>query len=120
MPNVELNGSAILVAIAVIVIIAEVITAIAKGKKSLGELSGKDRRQAEIASIRNEIKSVKERLTECENRLSKGDENFEQTREDLKHILDTQNAMLLHFISGNDKENLKRVKEAVDSYLSSR
>ena len=120
MPKIELNGETILLVIAAIVVIAEVISAIAKGKKSLGELSGRDQRQAEMAAVKEEIRDLKTRVTDCESRLEQGDRKFDDTREDLKHILDTLNALLLHFISGNDKENLKKVKESMDSYLSGR
>lgn len=120
MPKIELNGETILLVIAAVVVIAEVISALAKGKKSLGELSGWDQRQAEMAAVKEEIRDLKSRVTDCESRLEQGDEKFNNTREDLKHVLDTLNALLLHFISGNDKENLKKVKEQMDSYLSGR
>lgn len=120
MPKIELTGETILLVIAAIVVVAEVISALAKGKKSLGELSGRDQRQAEMAAVKGEIRDLKTRVTECENRLKQGDEKFDNTREDLKHVLDTLNALLLHFISGNDKENLKKVKESMDTYLSGR
>lgn len=120
MPKIELNGETILLVVAAIVVIAEVISAIAKGKKSLGELSGRDQRQAEMAAVKEEIRDLKTRVTDCESRLEQGDKKFDNTREDLKHVLDTLNALLLHFISGNDKENLKKVKESMDSYLSGR
>lgn len=120
MPKVELSGETILMLVAAVVVIAEVVSAIAKGKKSFGELSGRDQRQAEMAAVKEEIRDLKTRVTDCENRLEQGDKKFDDTREDLKHVLDTLNALLLHFISGNDKENLKKVKEQMDSYLSGR
>ena len=120
MPKVELNGETILLIIAGIVVVAEVISALAKGKKSLGELSGRDQRQAEMAAVKAEIRDLKARMGECETRLEQGDRQFDNMRDDLKHVLDTQNAMLLHFISGNDKENLKKVKESLDMYMSGR
>ena len=120
MPKIELNVETILLLVAAVVVIAEVISAIAKGKKSLGELFGRDQRQAEMAAVKEEIRDLKTRVTDCESRLEQGDQKFDETREDLKHVLDTLNALLLHFISGNDKENLKKVKEQMDSYLSGR
>ena len=120
MPKIELTGETILLIIAGIVVVAEVISALAKGKKSLGELSGRDQRMAEMTAVKTEIRELKSRVGECEDRLAQGDRKFDETRDDLKHVMDTQNAMLMHFISGNDKENLKKVKEALDSYLSSR
>lgn len=120
MPKIELNGETILIVVAALVIIAEVISAIAKGRKSFRELSGRDQRQAEMAAVKEEIRDLKTRVTDCESRLEQGDQKFDDTREDLKHVLDTLNALLLHFISGNDKENLKKVKESMDSYLSGR
>lgn len=120
MPKVEITGETILMLLAAVVVIAEVISSIAKGRKSLRELSGKDQRQAEMALIKEEIRNIKSRMSDCESRLAQGDKKFDETREDLKHVLDTLNALLLHFISGNDKENLKKVKEQMDSYLSGR
>lgn len=120
MPKVQINGETILIVIAAIVVVAEVVTALAKGRKSFNELSGKDQRQAEMAAVKEEIKDLKTRMTDCETRLEQGDRKFDNMRDDLKHMLDAQNAMLLHFISGNDKENLKKVKESLDMYMSSR
>ena len=120
MPEVSLNSETIILVVAAVVVIAEIISALAKGKKSLGELSGRDQRQAEIAAMKEEIRDVKSRVSDCESRLELGDKKFDDTREDLKHVLDTLNALLMHFISGNDKENLKKVKESMDSYLSGR
>ena len=120
MPKVELNGETILLLVAAVVVIAEVVSALAKGKKSFGELSGRDKRQAEMTAVKEKIHGIETRVSKCESRLEEGDKSFDNVQEDLKHVLDTLNALLLHFISGNDKENLKRVKESMDSYLSSR
>lgn len=120
MPNIQLSGQTILVAVAVVVIIAEAISAIAKGRKSWREVSGQEQREVEMKAVKERLKDVETRVKTCEDRLDKGDAKFDEIRSDLRHILDTQNATLMHFISGNDKENLKKVKTNLDAYLASK
>lgn len=120
MPEFTLSGETILLIIAGIVVIAEVISAIAKGVKSWGELSGRNQRTAEMATMNTRITNLETDVAECQRRLNEGDGNFKAVRRDLAQVMDVLDGLLLHFISGNDKETLKGVKADLDHYKSRR
>ena len=120
MPKVELNGETILLIIAGIVIIAEIISAIAKGKAGWGEISGRNQRTQEMTTINTRLTNLETDVADCQRRLNEGDGNFKAVRKDLAQVMDVLDGLLLHFISGNDKEKLKQVKESLDHYKSRR
>ena len=120
MPDVKLNGETILIIIAGIVIVAEIISALAKGRQGWGEISGRNQRNAEMATINQRISKLETDVTECQRRLGEVDRNFKAVRKDLSQVMDVLDGMLLHFISGNDKEKLKSVKQDLDHYKSRR
>lgn len=116
MPEVKLTGETILLVIAAIVVIAEIISALAKGKESWGILSGKDKMQ----KLESRVQSLETDMAECQRRLGEGDNNIKGVRKDLAQVMDVLDGILLHFISGNDKETLKKVKQDLDHYKSRR
>ena len=120
MPEVTLSGNTILVIIAGIVIIAEIISAIAKGKEGWQNISGAKKRANEMATVNSRLDTLETDMAECQRRLGEGDSNFKAVRRDLAHVMDVLDGLLLHFISGNDKEKLKSVKEDLDHYKSRR
>ena len=96
--------------------VAALLTALWKGMEAFRGLTGeKERRES-----REKLRELQLRVTACEERLQKGDLRFESTRGDLTQTLTVLNALLMHFISGNDHEKLRSVKEGLDSYLSGR
>ena len=120
MPEVMLTGETILVIIAGIVVVAEIISALAKGRQGWGEISGKNQRNAEMATVNQRLTKLETDVSECQRRLGEGDRNFKAVRKDLSQVMDVLDGMLLHFISGNDKEKLKSVKQELDHYKSRR
>ena len=120
MPEVKLSGETILVIIAGIVIIAEIISAIAKGKQGWGEISGRNQRAAEMATINTRLDNLESDMQDCQRRLNEGDGNFRTVKNDLAQVMDVLDGLLMHFISGNDKEKLKSVKADLDHYKSRR
>lgn len=120
MPDVKLSGETVLIIIAGIVIIAEVISAIAKGRDGWNSISGRNQRVAEMATMNNRITNLENDMEECQRRLEDGDGNFRAVRRDLAQVMDVLDGLLLHFISGNDKEKLKAVKQELDHYKSRR
>lgn len=120
MPDVKLSGETILVIIAGIVIIAEIISALAKGRQGWGEISGRNARVAEMARVETRLGNLEADMQECQRRLNEGDGNFRTVKNDLAQVMDVLDGLLMHFISGNDKEKLKSVKADLDHYKSRR
>ena len=120
MPEVKLSGDTILLIIAGIVVIAEIISALAKGKEGWANISGQKQRSAEMATVNTRLDNLETDMQECQRRLNEGDGNFKAVRRDLAQVMDVLDGLLLHFISGNDKEKLKSVKSDLDRYKSRR
>ena len=120
MPEVTLGLDTILLALAVVLLIANMVSTLNKGRKDFRELTGADRRSAELTEIKG-------RLTTCENdirgitsRLDEGEKNFGKISKDTEQIMNVLDGMLMHFISGNDREKLRSVKEELDHYKNAR
>ena len=120
MPKVDLNGSSLLVTVAVILILLETISVIWKGFEAWQNLSGKKKRNEEIAKIHTDINGLGRRVTECENRLSRGDNQFTESRQDSEQMLIILESLLMHFISGNDHEKLRETHQKLTAYMARR
>lgn len=120
MPNVELNFETILLLIAVVLLIANSISSLNKGRKDWRELSGIDRRSKELSDMKDRIKKLEDGMTEVEKRLEQGEKNFDKISKDTEQIMNVLDGLLMHFISGNDIETLKSVKNEMDRYKSAR
>lgn len=118
MPELEWNN--ILITLATVAAACGLIAALWKGAEALGKLTHAAEKKAAEAAQNARLDEVEKRLDACEARLEKGDKQFADTREDMTQTLTVLNAMLMHFISGNDHEKLKGVKESLDIYLSVR
>lgn len=119
-PDVKLDLQTVLLALAVVLLIANTITTLNKGKKDWSELSGADRRNQEIAAIKNRVTALETTMGAVEQRLTEGENNFEKIRKDTGQIMDVLDGLLLHFISGNDREKLRSVKQNLDHYKNTR
>ena len=120
MPEVKFTGETILMIIAGIVIVAEIISALAKGRQGWGEISGRNQRNAEMTTINQRLTTLETDMSDCKRELSDRNKDYKAVRKDLSQVMDVLDGMLLHFISGNDKEKLKSVKEGLDHYKSRR
>lgn len=114
MPEVKLPEAAItfdgvLYVIAVIVAAAGVLVAIVKGIEAWKKISVRDR-----------VKALEGRMDKVEARLKIGDKRFDLNNDDMGHMLNTQQALLLHFITGNDHERLKTQLTELGNYMSER
>ena len=114
MPEVNLqNASAtyntILYAVALAVVVAGVLTALLKGWQSWKQISVRDR-----------VKKLEGRMDRVEARLTLGDKRFDLQSDDLGHMLNTQQALMLHFLSGNDHDKLREQISALGEYMSQR
>ena len=120
MPKVDITADVLLMVLAVLVILAEVVSSLAKGRKSLREISGRERLEARISGVETEVLDLRRKEVEDHNRLDEGDASFQRVFRDTSQIMDVLDAMLMHFISGNDVEKLKAVKSELDHYKSKR
>lgn len=120
MPEVTLGLDTILLALAVVLLICTMVSTLNKGRKDLRELTGVDRRNQEIAEIKGRLTACESEMAEVKSRLDKGEKNFGKISKDTEQIMNVLDGMLMHFISGNDKDKLRSVKEELDHYKNAR
>ena len=114
MPTVELpkagiSFEGILYAIALIVAIAGVIVALVKGWEAWRKISVRDR-----------VSGLEGRMSAVEARLILGDKRFQSQSDDLGQVLITMQAIMMHMISGNDKDKLRATEEELTAYMAKR
>ena len=114
MPKVELQATGItfesvLYVIAFIVAAAGVLVALVKGWEAWKKISVRDR-----------VTALEGRMEKVESRLSLGDKRFELQSDDLGHLLNTQLAVMIHLMSGNDHDKLNSQIESLTKYMSQR
>ena len=59
-------------------------------------------------------------MTKVEARLQLGDKRFELQSDDMGQTLNTLQALLIHFISGNDHDRLRDQLQDLTTYMSDR
>lgn len=120
MLDVQLDLNNILVALGVVLAILAIIAAVWKGVDAWRKLTRKDEKKATELAMNTAISQLYNRVTKCEERLARGDVQFVDIKGDMTQVLTVLNAMLMHFISGNDNAKLRGVKEDMDAYISRR
>lgn len=109
LPDAAFTWDAVIYAVALIVAVAGVLVALVKGWEAWKKIS-----------VRDKVKSLERRMTKVEARLSLGDKRFELQNDDMGAMLATQQALLLHFISGNDHEKLRTELTNLSNYMNQR
>lgn len=109
LPDASITFDSILYVIALIVVAAGVLVAIVKGWEAWKKISVRDR-----------VKALEGRMTQVEARLSLGDKRFELQSDDMGQTLNTLQALLIHFISGNDHDRLRDQLTDLSNYMSDR
>ena len=114
MPSFEgikqaLTFDSVLVAIAVILLVFGVIKAVVSGVEAWKKISLRDR-----------VKDLEGRMAKVESRLQLGDKRFELQQDDMGHLLNTQMALMIHFVSGNDHDKLREQIDQLSMYMSQR
>ena len=109
LPEAAFTWDAIIYTVAMLVAAAGVLVALVKGWEAWKKISVRDR-----------VKSLEGRMEKVEQRLTLGDKRFELQSDDLGHLLNTQMALMLHFVSGNDHDKLKEQITALSEYMSQR
>ena len=109
MPDVKITFDGILYSGAIVVAVSGVLAALVKGWESYKKIS-----------VRDKVKDLERRMEKVEARLKLGDKRFDLQNDDMGHMLNTQQALLLHFISGNDHERLRTQLTELGNYMAER
>lgn len=117
MPNVEMNTQTILLAIAVILIIANTISTLAKGRKDWRELSGRNERDAETKAMKQRLQDLESWKVQVEHRLQQGNVRFEENSRDTTEILIVLRSIIRHMQTGNDHAKLQETDDKLYRYL---
>lgn len=95
--------------LALIVAVSGLLVAIVKGVEAWRKISVRDR-----------VKNLEGRMAKVEARLQLGDKRFELQNDDMGAMLATQQALLMHFITGNDHDKLRDELGSLNNYMNRR
>ena len=109
LPETGITFDSILYIVAVLVAVAGVLVALVKGWEAYKKIS-----------IRDRVKDLEGRMSKVEARLKLGDKRFDLQNDDMGHLLNTQMALMIHFVSGNDHDKLNEQINALSRYMSER
>ena len=108
-PDVALTWDTVLYIIAAVVAVSGILVAIVKGWEAWKKISVRDR-----------VTNLEGRMTKVEARLLLGDKKFELQNDDMGAMLATQQALLLHFLTGNDHKKLQDELTKLNTYMNQR
>ena len=109
LPDAGITFESVIYVIALLVAAAGVLVALVKGWEAWKKISVRDR-----------VKDLEGRMTKVEARLLLGDKRFDLQNDDMGHLLNTQMALMIHFVSGNDHDKLKEQITALSEYMTQR
>ncbi len=109
LPDAAITFDSVLYTLALIVVAAGVITTIVKGWESIKKIS-----------VRSRIKSLEGRMAKVEARLQLSDKRYELQSDDMGQTLSTLQALLVHFITGNDHDRLRDQLTGLNTYMTQR
>ena len=109
LPDAVFSWDSIIYAVALVVAAAGILVALVKGWEAWKKISVRDR-----------VKDLEGRMAKVEARLSLGDKRFDLQSDDMGHMLNTQMALLVHFVSGNDHDRLRDQITALGDYMAQR
>lgn len=109
LPDAAITFESVLYAIALVVTACGVLVAIVKGVEAWKKISVRDR-----------VKALERRMDKVEARLSLGDKRFELQSDDMGQTLNALQALLIHFISGNDHDRLRDQLTDLSNYMTDR
>ena len=109
LPEASPSWDSVVYVIALIVAAAGVLVALVKGWEAWKKISVRDR-----------VTKLEGRMAKVESRLSLGDKRFELQSDDMGHLLNTQMALMVHFVSGNDHDKLREQITALSKYMTER
>lgn len=109
LPDAGITFDSILYVIALLVAVSGVLVALVKGWEAYKKVS-----------LRDKVKRLEGRMEKVEARLKLGDKRFDLQNDDMGHLLNTQMALMLHFVSGNDHDKLREQIESLSDYMTQR
>lgn len=114
MPSVEIQNPAItwefvLQVIALILALGAAIVTVTKAIEAIGKIS-----------VRKRVIELETRMKKVEDRLELGDKRFQSQSDDLGQVLLTMHAIMMHLISGNDKDKLQATEKELTVYMAKR
>ena len=109
LPETAFSWNTVLLVIAALVTVSGILVALVKGWEAWRKISVRDR-----------VKALEGRMSKVEARLRLGDKRFELQSDDMGHMLNTQMALMIHFISGNDHDRLRDQLTELSDYMSKR
>lgn len=109
LPEAGITFDSILYVVALMVAVAGVLVALVKGWEAWKKIS-----------VRERVTKLEGRMAKVEARLQLGDKRFELQNDDMGVMLNTQQALLMHFITGNDHQKLKDELSNLTSYMTKR
>lgn len=116
LPDVGITFETIVYFVAFVVVVSGVLVAIVKGYEAWKKISLRDK----VAALDGRITNIEGRMTKVEARLQLGDKRFDLQNDDMGHLLNTQMALMIHFVSGNDHDKLKEQITALSDYMTQR
>lgn len=117
MPNVTLDLHTILLVIAVILLAANSISTLNKGKKDWREFSGQAAAEEERRRTNDRLRDLEEWKVTIDQRLDAGNKRFEENSRDTMEILLVLRTMIRHMQSGNDHQKLQETDDKLYKYL---
>ena len=109
LPEAGITFESVIYVIALAVAVSGVLVALVKGWEAWKKISVRDR-----------VRQLEGRMEKVEARLKLGDKRFDLQNDDMGHMLNTQQALLLHFISGNDHDRLRTQLTELGNYMAER
>lgn len=109
LPDTGITFEGVVYVIALIVAVSGVLVAIVKGWEAWKKISVRDR-----------VKDLEGRMGKVEARLSLGDKRFDMQSDDMGQTLETLQALIVHFISGNDHDRLREQLTSLNNYMTHR
>ena len=116
LPETGITFDSILYVVALIVAVSGILVAIVKGWEAWKKISVRDK----VTTLEGRVSSLEGRMKKVEARLQLGDKRFELQNDDMGAMLATQQALLLHFITGNDHKKLQDELAKLNSYMTQR
>lgn len=116
LPETSFGWDSVIYVIAVLVAVSGVLVALVKGWEAYKKISIRDK----VHAIDDRCAALEGRMEKVEARLSLGDKRFDLQNDDMGHLLNTQMALMLHFVSGNDHDRLREQITALTEYMAQR
>ena len=116
LPDAGITFESVIYVIALLVAVSGVLVALVKGWEAWKKISLRDK----VAALDGRIGTLEGRMKKVEARLVLGDKRFDLQNDDMGHLLNTQMALMLHFVSGNDHDKLNAQIKALSEYMTER